>query len=133
MGTSSVVHLPDRSLVMPTEPPPSYETALTQPPNQAAARPGVSVTSPQGQTRSASSDQAAGTAPLARTTANESLASVSTDGGLGAEDLIGEEGRRSLDDERRDLPEGWVRCFDAKWVGRSGMGSEFGHERAVRS
>lgn len=26
------------------------------------------------------------------------------------------EGRKSMDDEYRELPEGWVRCFDKKWV-----------------
>jgi hypothetical protein len=25
-----------------------------------------------------------------------------------------EDGRRSMDDEQRELPQGWVRCFDAK-------------------
>ncbi|ORX35966.1 hypothetical protein BD324DRAFT_629703 [Kockovaella imperatae] len=30
------------------------------------------------------------------------------------EDHMGSDARRSMDDERRDLPPGWVRCFDPK-------------------
>lgn len=27
------------------------------------------------------------------------------------------EARKSMDDEYRELPEGWIRCFDKKYVG----------------
>jgi hypothetical protein len=52
---------------------------------------------------------------LERVRTNESaVSSVSSNGTLGGE--LDEDTRKSLDDERRDLPEGWVRCFDPKSV-----------------
>ena len=51
--------------------------------------------------------------PLNRAASNESMSSVSS-AGSGFVDKLGVDGRRSMDDERRELPPGWVRCFDQK-------------------
>ena len=50
---------------------------------------------------------------LSRSVSNASMSSVSS-AGSEFEDKLGVEGRRSMDDERRGLPPGWVRCFDPK-------------------
>jgi len=90
---------------MSSQPPP-YEAAT-----QSGARPNVAVTNPFGETRSAS--MASEQNNLERVRTNESaVSSVSSNGTLGGE--LDEDTRKSLDDERRDLPEGWVRCFDPK-------------------
>jgi hypothetical protein len=95
---------------MPSDQPPSYQNAVGS-----SQAPALNVTEPSGETHRASSfpqpqQQHHG---LERTTSNESFASdLSSDGGLGAN--IPEDGRRSMDDEMRDLPKGWVRCFDPK-------------------
>jgi hypothetical protein len=92
---------------MSSQPPP-YEAAT-----QSGARPNVAVTNPFGETRSAS--MASEQNNLERVRTNESaVSSVSSNGTLGGE--LDEDTRKSLDDERRDLPEGWVRCFDPKSV-----------------
>ena len=47
---------------------------------------------------------------LARSRSNESATSVSSDGHQS--DLLDDDGRKSMSDEMRDLPRGWVRCWD---------------------
>ncbi|ORY29680.1 hypothetical protein BCR39DRAFT_588260 [Naematelia encephala] len=91
---------------MPTDAPPSYETV--------AHNPELNVTDPTGHTdlpRTAS--QSDTQHPFQRSQSNSSISTVSSSG-LGADDLVGDEGRRSMDDEARELPPGWVRCFDPK-------------------
>jgi hypothetical protein len=100
---------------MPSDAPPSYDNAI----NSNAQGPALNITAPGGETHRASSfsEQPAQSGHnLERATSNESFMSDSTDGGLGARSSIPEDGRRSMDDEMRDLPKGWVRCFDAKFV-----------------
>ena len=91
--------------------PPSYDAATA--PNQ----PAVAVTNPQGQTTTGAAAQrpqpGANPGALSRMRSNDSMASVSSVGSTFV-DEIGEDGRRSMDDERRELPEGWARCFDPK-------------------
>ena len=72
---------------MPAENPPSYDTAIHESPKAARAN-------------------------LERSRTNDSDSSDSSDG-LGPS-LIDEDDRKSMDDEQRDLPPGWVRCFDPK-------------------
>jgi hypothetical protein len=100
---------------MPTDAPPAYNTAVQQP------APGVQITTPRGEHHLDPMAQThAATRPAGgreRASSNAStLSSVSddSDNGLGVRDLVGEEGRRSMDDEARELPDGWVRCFDVK-------------------
>lgn len=93
--------------------PPPYDHAVTQPANQ-RGQPALNVTNPFGEThRANSADALNDTGNLQRMRSNDSTAS--SDGGFG----MGEEPnetRRSMDDEMRDLPKGWVRCFDPKSV-----------------
>jgi hypothetical protein len=91
---------------MPTDAPPSYDTATHD-------QPAVRVTTPAGGTQPASSDASRPGGGLHRSRTNDSDSSDSDDGML-SPGLVNEEGRRSMDDERRDLPPGWVRCFDPK-------------------
>ncbi|WVR09412.1 hypothetical protein IAU60_006479 [Kwoniella sp. DSM 27419] len=54
-----------------------------------------------------------------RPAVNRVASNASTDSSLSDDDLLqidprDEDTRRSMDDEQRDLPEGWVRCFDTK-------------------
>lgn len=74
---------------MPTGNPPSYDAAITQSPKNNEHN------------------------HLGRSRTNETISTVSSDGDAGA-GLIDDETRISMDDERRDLPQGWVRCFDPK-------------------
>jgi len=73
----------------------------------------VNITAPSGETHRASSFPQPEQNNLERSRTNESFMSTSTDGGYGNSG-IPEEGRRSMDDELRELPKGWVRCFDPK-------------------
>lgn len=88
---------------MPTGNPPAYDQAVGN-----HNGPSVNVTSPFGDTRSGSNAQGGG--DLHRSKTNETVSSVESDA-LGP-GLVDEEGRKSMDDEQRDLPDGWVRCFD---------------------
>ncbi|WWC63520.1 uncharacterized protein I303_106123 [Kwoniella dejecticola CBS 10117] len=90
----------------PTEPPPPYQAG--------GARPNVSVTNPQGDVRSASSDAAQARPGHQRNMSNVSDVTDLTDEEEPKLDDKEIETRRSMDDEQRDLPEGWVRCFDPK-------------------
>lgn len=47
---------------------------------------------------------------LERVRSNESATTASSDGFTS--DLLDDDGRRSMSDEMRDLPPGWVRCWD---------------------
>ena len=91
---------------MPTDVPPSYDTATH-------GQPAVQVTTPAGNTQPASADVSNGGGGLERSRTNETVSSISSDDLL-SPGLVDEEGRKSMDDERRDLPDGWVRCFDPK-------------------
>jgi len=91
---------------MPTDAPPSYDTATN-------GQPAVRVTTPAGNTQPASSDASNQGTAMERTRTNETESSDSSDDLL-SPGLVDEEGRKSMDDERRDLPPGWVRCFDPK-------------------
>lgn len=75
-----------------TDAPPSYDKALGQPANANAAAGG-------------------GGANLSRTHSN------SSEGGDPFEGMSPEE-RREMADEYRELPEGWVKCWDPKYVRR---------------
>ncbi len=88
--------------------PPPYETAT--------GKPSLNITSPQGQTHRANSkDGTNNQGNLQRMRSSDSVSStVSSDGGF--KSGVPEDDRRSMDDEMRDLPKGWVRCFDSKWI-----------------
>ncbi|EIW68415.1 hypothetical protein M231_00264 [Tremella mesenterica] len=99
---------------MPDDSPPSYQTTMAQP--------ALNITSPSGVTHPANSDPAlANTGPVHRPSHNRadsdasSMSDISdaSEAGL-TPGLVDEEGRRSMDDEQRELPQGWVRCFDPK-------------------
>ncbi|ORX38308.1 hypothetical protein BD324DRAFT_620388 [Kockovaella imperatae] len=87
--------------------PPTYEAATAD-----RHQPQLAVTNPQGQTTSpaAAANTSGNDHDLSRVRSNDTVSSV----GSTFVDQIGEDGRRSMDDERRDLPPGWVRCFDPK-------------------
>jgi hypothetical protein len=85
---------------MPTDNPPSYDIAATQPGLDTQH---LAVPSDHGNHTSTR---------LARSRSNESATSVSSDGLTS--DLLDDDGRRSMSDEMRDLPPGWVRCWDEK-------------------
>ncbi|WWD02174.1 hypothetical protein V865_000212 [Kwoniella europaea PYCC6329] len=91
----------------PTEAPPPYQPG--------GARPNVSVTTPSGDVRTTSQDAVAQNRPgHQRASSNVSDVSDLTDEEQDKLDPKEVEMRRSMDDEQRDLPEGWVRCFDPK-------------------
>ncbi|WVW85398.1 hypothetical protein I302_107436 [Kwoniella bestiolae CBS 10118] len=94
----------------PTEAPPPYQPGDT--------RPNVSVTNPSGDVRTASQDavQTQNDRPgHQRTPSNVSdLSDLTDEEDQNKLDPKEVEMRRSMDDEQRDLPEGWVRCFDPK-------------------
>ena len=92
--------------------PPSYDTAVTNP----AHNPALKVTDPTGHTNSqASLGNSVSTNGLTRSTSATSYASVDTVSSVGSpERLVDDDGLRELDDEMRELPKGWVRCFDPK-------------------
>ncbi|KAL7422381.1 hypothetical protein Q5752_003027 [Cryptotrichosporon argae] len=97
---------------MPDSPPPSYERTAPAP------APALEVTTPAG-AHVLPDASAGGVRPRhARTGSAASAASdtseLTDDEGGGLHPGLDEDGRRSMDDERRDLPEGWVRCFDPK-------------------
>ena len=108
---------------MPSDSPPSYQAAVGQPgqPGGPGRGPALKVTTPQGETRTASQDALGDTGTTRRPGHSRSASDVSdisdveSDGGV-SPGLLDEEGRRSMDDEQRELPEGWVRCWDPKWV-----------------
>lgn len=86
--------------------PPSYDAV--------AGSPKINVTAPQGQS---GKQNPASPADLRRQRTNESVSSVDSREFLQARhDGMDDDERRSFDDEHRDLPEGWVRCFDPKFV-----------------
>lgn len=87
--------------------PPPYESAVNQ-----DGRPALNVTNPQGQTQKATSADQPGN--LRRMQSSDSVSSVSTAGEYGG--TLDDDERRSLDDAGRELPKGWVRCFDPKSV-----------------
>ncbi|WRT68629.1 uncharacterized protein IL334_005607 [Kwoniella shivajii] len=91
----------------PTDAPPPYSGS--------GDRPNVSVTSPAGDVRSASSDALAN---QGRPVHRRNPSDVSDVSDLTDEETLLDpkevETRRSMDDEQRDLPDGWVRCFDPK-------------------
>ncbi|KAI9639185.1 uncharacterized protein MKK02DRAFT_39475 [Dioszegia hungarica] len=91
---------------MPSDAPPSYYNAVTH------SQPQVNVTNPSGGT-SAPSATAGPVHDLAleRQRSNASTASSASDNDHLAPGMT-ESGRRSMDDEARELPSGWVRCFD---------------------
>ena len=95
-------------------PPPNYQTATQTGPN-ASIRPALNVTSPQGETHRAKSNEGQHPGNLRRGRSNDTIDTISTDGGYD-EGPVDEDGRRSMDDLGRELPKGWVRCFDAKYV-----------------
>ena len=94
---------------MPTEPPPDYNAATTAPAMQ--------LTNPQGATMNPANDTAnqhGVQKPNQLERMESNVSSLPSEDGLTVDDGLDEEGRRSFDDEHRDLPEGWVRCFDSK-------------------
>lgn len=91
------------ALTMPSDNPPTYETAVS-------TAPAVSVTDPSGAAIPPNTTNGVGAgAGLNRAV---SYASTSGSDGLGVD--INDDDARSMDDERRSLPKGWVRCFDPK-------------------
>jgi hypothetical protein len=104
-----------------TSEPPSYNDAIrAPPPGPASGVPAISVSGPPG--GSSASGQGHGLSveererAQAQHDASDSDSSDDEDGLLHPE--MTESDRRSFDDEYRDLPEGWVRCWDPKWVGQ---------------
>ena len=95
-------------------PPPAYEAAVR---NEQYGGPG-SATSPQGgQTRQpANSPNTNQRGNLQRMMTNDSIASTDDGNHQYGKSLVEDDDRRSMDDETRDLPKGWVRCFDPKSV-----------------
>lgn len=86
---------------MPSDPPPPYQPA------DASSKSNLQTTAPQGVTQSAS----AGGNAMQRSPANMSgISDTSTEG----TDIDLNDELRDMDDEQRDLPPGWVRCFDPK-------------------
>jgi hypothetical protein len=81
--------------------PPSYYNAMSHPQ--------VAVTNPAGRTAPA---QAGPVHDLERQRSNASTASTVSDDNDHLAPGMTEDGRRSMDDEQRELPTGWVRCFD---------------------
>jgi hypothetical protein len=88
---------------MPSDNPPTYETAVS-------TAPAVSVTDPSG--AAIPPNTANGVAAGGGLDRAVSHAPTSGSDGLGVD--INDDDARSLDDERRSLPKGWVRCFDPK-------------------
>ncbi|RSH82291.1 hypothetical protein EHS25_006001 [Saitozyma podzolica] len=88
---------------MPSDNPPTYETAVS-------TAPAVSVTDPSG--AAIPSNTANGVAAGGGLDRAVSHAPTSGSDGLGVD--INDDDARSMDDERRSLPKGWVRCFDPK-------------------
>lgn len=84
--------------------PPSYYNAMSHPQ--------VAVTNPSGNTAPPSST-AGPVHDLSRQRSNASTASTVSDHDHLLPGMT-EDGRRSMDDEQRELPSGWVRCFDPK-------------------
>ena len=97
-------------------PPPAYEAAVR---NEQYGGPGSQATGPQGgqtahQANSANTNQKGN---LQRMTTNDSISSAGDYGeDQYGKSLVEDDDRRSMDDETRDLPKGWVRCFDPKSV-----------------
>ncbi|CAD6590605.1 MAG: hypothetical protein TREMPRED_005814, partial [Tremellales sp. Tagirdzhanova-0007] len=95
-------------------PPPAYEAAVR---NEQYGGPGSQATGPQGgqtahQANSANTNQKGN---LQRMTTNDSISSAGDYGeDQYGKSLVEDDDRRSMDDETRDLPKGWVRCFDPK-------------------
>ena len=90
--------------------PPSYTAATGN-----KATPGVQVTDPQGETHRANSTSVVSGQRPGHARASSDAGSMLSDVSDGDLHLPGtDESRRSMDDERRELPEGWVRCFDPK-------------------
>ena len=89
--------------------PPPYAVAA----GQQQAQPAVNITNPGGATHRANSSDMMNKGQLNRMKSNDSM--VSSDGGYDphVSDLK-EDDRISMSDEMRDLPKGWVRCFDPK-------------------
>jgi hypothetical protein len=95
---------------MPQDAPPSYHAAVQQNTNA----PSLNVTGTNGVThRQNSVPSVPQHQGLERVASNESYMSDSTDGGLHASH-VPDDDRMSMDDEFRELPKGWVRCFDPK-------------------
>jgi hypothetical protein len=90
---------------MPSDNPPTYETAVS-------TAPAVSVTDPSGAAIPPNTANGAAPGPGAGLHRAFSNASTSGSDGLGVD--INDDDARSMDDERRSLPKGWVRCFDPK-------------------
>lgn len=100
---SIIYHLnqTETTFKMPSDPPPPYQPA------DASGKSNLQATAPQVATQSAS----AGRNPMQRSPTNISEISNTSSEGTGI-DLNDE--LRDMDDEQRDLPSGWVRCFDPK-------------------
>ncbi|KAL0247365.1 hypothetical protein I308_104401 [Cryptococcus tetragattii IND107] len=86
---------------MPSDPPPPYQPA------DASSKSNLQTTAPQGATQSAS---AGGNAMQRSPTNMSGISDTSTEG----TDIDLNDELRDMDDEQRDLPPGWVRCFDPK-------------------
>lgn len=91
---------------MPTDKPPAYDSAI----GQGDGRPNVNVTTPSGEVRSANEMPTGGN--LERSKTNDTISSYESDTFSPAG--VDKEAIHEMDDEQRDLPEGWVRCFDPK-------------------
>ncbi len=97
-------HLPFSILIyipptMSAQPPPYHDAVKVSPPTQTGANPAISVTRPS-----------ASQAPYKD---NDGYDTTDDEGemlhpGMTDNDM------KSFDDEHRDLPEGWVRCWDEK-------------------
>lgn len=93
--------------------PPGYNEALAAPLDaRDTHNPNINVTNPQGETRRSSDLPPGGGHNLDRQISNASTISTASSGGIPHVEGMDEEQRMELDDEMRELPEGWVRCFD---------------------
>lgn len=93
--------------------PPSYEDATGR------STPSINVTAAPAQ--SSSSAQNTGAHTHTHGPNHNEFEDDSSDDGMDSDGLLHPlkddvEGRKSMDDEYRELPEGWIRCFDKKYV-----------------
>lgn len=93
--------------------PPGYTEAVKAPLDAREGHgPNINVTNPQGETRRSAELPPGGGSHLDRQISNASTISTVSSTGMPEVEGMDEEQRKELDDEMRDLPEGWVRCFD---------------------
>ncbi|OXB35729.1 hypothetical protein J007_04557 [Cryptococcus neoformans] len=94
-----ILIIPEAHFKMPSDPPPPYQPA------DASGKSNLQATAPQSTTQSAS----AGGNTMQRSPTNMSeISHTSSEGN----DIDLNDELRDMDDEQRDLPPGWVRCFD---------------------